>query len=292
MTKESLPIYQIQDYHSSGLNKHYFYLNSFASHLKEHLFIQKPHKHDFYIVLFITTGVGKHTIDFNEYEVKPNTVFFMVPGQVHSWQLSEDADGYIIMFTATFYLKFYPDRKLYHYPFFNASLHKPVLTVSSFQETNILNYFMEMAQEHSSGGWLKQEMICHYLDMILIRFARLFRGQVPEEEYITGSLSQLQFLEDLIDKHYKKHLPVSFYAEQIHVTIKQLNDTSKRALGKTVNELVQERILLEAQRLLVHSDLTSTQIAADLGYFDNAYFFRFFKKQTGLTPEQFRNSEK
>ena len=75
------------------------------------------------------------------------------------------------------------------------------------------------------------------------------------------------------------------------MTAKQLNDTCRRAINKTVNELIQERMLLEARRLLVHSHLTVSEVAARLGYFDNAYFFRFFKKHTGQTPEQFRNAQ-
>ncbi|MHA6247602.1 helix-turn-helix domain-containing protein [Pontibacter sp. CAU 1760] len=74
----------------------------------------------------------------------------------------------------------------------------------------------------------------------------------------------------------------------MHVTTKHLNTVCKNYLNKTPKELMQQRTLLEAQRLLVHSDLTSSEIAAELGYLDSAYFFRFFKKQSGVTPEQFR----
>jgi AraC-like DNA-binding protein len=133
-------------------------------------------------------------------------------------------------------------------------------------------------------------MLRHYLDMLLILLARHYHSQgisVP-----TGELSQLQALEDLIDRHYKAHQPVSFYADQLHLTAKQLNDLCKRSLNKNSTHLIQQRLLLEAQRLLVHSDLTSSQIAAELGYMDIAYFFRFFRKHLGLTPEQFRNANR
>ena len=64
----------------------------------------------------------------------------------------------------------------------------------------------------------------------------------------------------------------------------------KSASGKTTSEIIQDRIILEARRLLTHSSLTITQIAAELGYFDNSYFARFFKKSTSQTPEQFRTA--
>jgi AraC family transcriptional regulator, transcriptional activator of pobA len=85
---------------------------------------------------------------------------------------------------------------------------------------------------------------------------------------------------------------VCFYADQLHLTAKQLHDLCRRSLNKTTTHLIQERILLEAQRLLVHSDLTSSQIAAELGYLDTAYFFRFFRRHLHCTPEQFRNAHR
>lgn len=292
MHKEHLPIYQIQDFEAVLRKDKYFYFSSFATHLQEHLFIREPHKHDFYIILFITQGSGTHTIDFREYAVQPGAVFFMTPGQVHSWQLTDDADGFVVFFTHEFYAKEYPDRLLLNYPFFNALLYNPVLQLSPTSEAKLLPLLYQIREEYNHKRPMREVLLSRYLDVLMIELTRLYTpGNLPNGT-IGKELTLLQKLEHLIDQHYKEHKPVAFYADQLHVTAKHLNEACKNAIGKTTKELIQYRVLLEAQRLLSHADLTSSQIAALLGYFDNTYFFRFFKKHTGYTPEQFRALQK
>ncbi|GAB3812419.1 AraC family transcriptional regulator [Pontibacter rugosus] len=288
MRKEHIPIYQIQDFNALAQKEQYFYSSSFSAHLQEHQFIREPHKHSFYIILYVTQGTGTHTIDFECYDVQPGAVFFITPGQVHSWQVSEDADGYVIFFTQEFYKREYPHRMLFEFPFFNALLYKPVLNVPNADKAILLPMFELLMQEYEHHKPMRDVMLSRCLDVLLIQLSRLYQPQESETESVGTERVLLQNLEKQIDQHYKEHAPVSFYAEHLHVTTKHLNEVCKRALGRTINELIQYRTLLEAKRLLVHADLTSSQIAAELGYFDTTYFFRFFKKHTGLTPEQFR----
>ncbi|MHC2991207.1 AraC family transcriptional regulator [Pontibacter sp. HJ8] len=292
MQKDHLPIYQIQDFEALTQKDQYFYFSSFAAHLQEHLFIREPHKHNFYIILLVTRGTGTHTIDFKEYEVKPGTVYFMTPGQVHSWQLSKDADGFVIFFTQEFYIREYTNRMLFDFPFFNALLYNPVLHITKEQEATLMPILQRLNQEHRKAKLMRDVMLSRYLDILLIELTRISQPNEAESGFRGKEQILLQKLERLIDRHYKEHRPVAFYAEQLHVTTKHLNDVCKSSLNRTTKELIQYRTLLEAQRLLVHAELTSSQIAAELGYFDNTYFFRFFKKHIGCTPEQFRAAHK
>jgi AraC family transcriptional regulator, transcriptional activator of pobA len=290
MPDKQLPIYEIQDFSAALKQEKYFYLSDLRSHLQKHLFIQRPHKHNFYILLFITQGSGTHTIDFQEYPVEPDNVFFLTPGQVHSWQLSEQTDGYIMFFTPEFYLLEFPLQKLQRFPFFQAALRVPYLQLTATELAPVLKNILVMHEEQKTQQLLKDDLLRDYLDIILIQLARLYSVRHTTQHETATSLPLLNQLDSLIDQHYKEHQPVSFYADKLHVTAKQLNESCKRAYDKTTTELIQSRMILEAKRLLVHSNLTINQLAAALGYFDNAYFFRFFKKHTDQTPEQFRQA--
>ncbi|WP_242928937.1 AraC family transcriptional regulator [Pontibacter vulgaris] len=291
MPEAPLPIFQIQDFNTRLQQERYFYLKPFSQHLQEHDFIQKPHKHDFYILLFITRGTGTHTIDFETYPVKPNTVFFLTPGQVHNWQLTPDTEGYILFFNPAYYLLDFPHHKLQNFPFFQNLLHKPFLILSDADLLKLESIIKSMEQELRQQQAYTNAIIRNYLDILLLQLTRLYQTEKQEKQLPAGMHSQLEQLENLIDAHYKEHLPVSYYAQQLNVSAKQLNEICKRAIGQTTTELIQNRIILEAQRLLAYADLTVTQVAAELGYFDATYFFRFFKKKVGQTPEQFKNSQ-
>ncbi len=102
MSRKLLPVYQIQNFKETSGHHHHFYLNDLKAHLQEHSFIQKPHKHDFYILIFFTQGSGTHTIDFQIYPVEPDSVFFLSPGQVHAWQLSANTEGFVIFSARNF----------------------------------------------------------------------------------------------------------------------------------------------------------------------------------------------
>lgn len=289
MPQEHLPVFKIQDFNAQAQQERYVYVSSFAAHLKEHLFIQAPHKHNFYILLYITQGSGTHTIDFREYEVTADSMFVMMPGQVHSWELTDDTDGFVIFFTPAFYLQAFPDKRPYDFPFFNALLQQPLFSVPAAAKAGLLQTFQTLQAEYAAEYFKRHEMLGYYLGVLLIQLSRIYQAQERHATVPSGELSVLQHLEQLIELHFREHPPVTFYAERLHVTAKQLKEICKRSLGKTTTQLIQERMVLEAQRLLVHSELTSSQIAAALGYSDTSYFFRFFKKHTGSTPEQFRD---
>ncbi|MGV3588449.1 MAG: helix-turn-helix domain-containing protein [Adhaeribacter sp.] len=288
MPEKPLPIYQIHDFTEASRQGPGFYLNRFEAHLKQHAFIQKPHKHNFYIILLITQGTGTHTIDFKTYPVNPHTLFFLSPGQVHAWQLAADTAGHILFFNPEFYRLAQPLGKIYRFPFFNTLLPKPTLLLPAGQVKPVTTIIQQMTAEQLNQQPQWDNAVASYLNILLILLSRVYQSQHGSGQPAFNLNSPWEQLEELLEQHYKQHQPVSFYAEKMHLTAKQLNDLGKNVAGKTLSELLQERVLLEARRLLTHSSLTITQIAAELGYFDNSYFARFFKKHTGQTPENFR----
>ena len=288
MAKEQLPIYKIEDYKTRKRSSRFFYLSGLAEHLQEHKFIQRPHKHDFYIVMLVTQGTGSHTIDFRDYPVQAGIVFFLTPGQVHSWQLSDDADGFILFFTQEYYLE---QKKLYQYPYFATLSDNTPLPVPEAEQEQLLHVIYHMQQEYQQQLVMKDDVLRDYLDILLVKLLRVHNAQGHTTAPSPAALPELLQLQRLIDLHYKEHQPVSFYADKLNTSSKHLNEVCKKSLGKTTTQLIQERLVLEAKRLLTHSALSIKQVAAETGFFEISYFFRFFKKHTGQTPEQFRQEQ-
>jgi AraC-like DNA-binding protein len=97
-------------------------------------------------------------------------------------------------------------------------------------------------------------------------------------------------LRALVEKHYTTVHAPGEYAEMLCVSQNHLNSTVRKMLDKTIGDLVHERIILEAQRLLFNTELSVKEIAFGLNYDDPSYFTRFFRKHTGLSPQEFRES--
>jgi len=288
MEKNPLPIYRIQDFDGSKSRELDFYYSKFSQHLAKHKFIQHPHKHDFYIVLLVTQGKGKHTIDFNTYPVKAGSVFFLSPGQVHSWELSQDSEGHILFYSRAFYVEYFSAKKLWAYPFFNTSRNPPFLQLSTKCTSAILHGFKAVKDAYEQDFCMKNDLIRNYTDSLLILLHQSYFQLTTKEHISSPDQSNLQQLEQLIELHFTEHQPVAFYADKLHLSQRQLNDFCKKNLDSPFTEIIRQRLVLEAKRLLTHSKLTIGELAPKLGFMDHSYFIRFFRKKTGMTPDQFR----
>ncbi|WP_439487715.1 AraC family transcriptional regulator [Algoriphagus sp.] len=289
MPSSPLPIFHIPDFTPDTLDSSHFYYAGLKAHLATHKFIQRPHKHDFYIIVVFTQGKGSHTIDFKTYEVGSGSVFFLSPGQVHSWKLSTDSDGHILFFSADFYTATFSRKRLNEYSLFNSILEYPRMEIGSSQAKEIISFMEKINKENSQPDLFTKDLLRNYIDVLLLFFYRFKSSKASFSKREKLSHNQFQELELLIDTHFKKHREVSFYADQMNISMKQLNTISKHTVSKTSSQLILDRVILEAQRLLIHSELNISEIAYELEFEDASYFSRLFKKKTGDTPEQFRN---
>ncbi|QHL88916.1 helix-turn-helix domain-containing protein [Nibribacter ruber] len=285
---QKLPVYRIPDFTAARALANGFHVVDLQAHRAKHAFVQAPHKHDFYLLLYVKTGAGTHTIDFTAHPIQANSFYFLTPGQVHAWDLAPDTQGTLLFFTAEFYRGTQEADTLRQFPFFQSWQHPPVLFSSEEHMLPIQQLLQQMQQEYSQARTFQQDALRAYLELLLIQLARLYPKAERQPEAPNWPF-QLYQLENLVEQHYLEHQPISFYARALHLTPKYLNELCKQNLGKTTSDLLQERLILEAKRLLTHSPhLTIAQIGAVLGFEDNSYFSRFFKKHTGTTPEKFR----
>jgi AraC-like DNA-binding protein len=281
MAKKSLPIYNIENFRQFQ-DRNDFYANSIKKHLAEHHFTETPHKHDFYLTVLFTRGSGTHNIDFKSYKVEPGMAFMLSPGQTHNWKLSKDIDGYIFFHTKNFYDEL-SVTSVQNFPFFN-SIHNPPFI--SIKNSNIIkSLFAQTKDEYETDKPLKFQHLHAQVTLIYIELSRLYKAkkQIENQSY----LSKVRQLETLIDMNFRTIKYAGNYANMMAMSEKHLNRISKACLNKTTTDLITDRILLEAKRSLTHTTLCIGEIAENLGYLDNSYFARFFKKKTGETPLEF-----
>lgn len=286
--KKQLPVYSIEQF------KHFdeevsFYANQFIPHIKEHHFTKKPHKHDFYLILLFTKGHGIHYVDFNKYLIKPGTVFMMSPGQVHSWELSDDIDGYVFFHSKSFYDEGYTNEKITNYPFFTSIQNQPIVVIKKSNLTLIEDLFKKIIEEYKQDKPLKFGKLHALINILYIELARIYTmsGKIENEKY----LSAVRKFESLVDTNFREMKFPAEYASLLNITERHLNRITKTCLNKTPTELVLDRVILEAKRMLTHSNHSITEVAGELGYFDSSYFTKLFKKRTKLTPKQFTKNQ-
>lgn len=282
------PLYKLDSFSSKAL-KHSFYIEALKPHLKAHQFISRPHNHDFYLLLYVTQGGGTHRIDFKNYPVKPNSFFLMTPGQVHSWNLDEGTDGFIVFFERSFYQMNLDNNSLFDFPFFNTLQADPLILLPPDEHT-IRFIITEMHKEFkASSERVDLRLLRSYLDILLLKLARNYSGNYLGD-FANSATQKIRKLELLIDQHYIDLKQPSDYADLLHISPAYLNSICKKTIGQTLTELISNRLILEAKRLFSYSDLTVKQIGEQLNFSSASYFVRFFKKHEGQSPEQFKES--
>lgn len=287
MKMRTMPVYDIDDFVFTG-NESDFYSSKMSIHLKQHEHaVLVPHGHSFYASIYCTKGTGTHEIDFNVYDVKPGAVFLLFPGQVHNWKLSEDIEGYVFFHTREFYDLNFTYEKVENLPFFNSIHNGPFIQLPMIEQKKIESIYDQIVNEYEGNELKKFQKICSQLNILYIELSRLYLTADATNKQNQTQLAQVRKFEMLIATNYKSVKFPKDYAGMMFISEKHLNRISKATLNKTSSELISDRIILEAKRMLMYGTESVSQIADELGYNENAYFFRMFKKKAGQTPLEF-----
>ncbi len=251
--------------------------------------IEFPHKHNFYEILWIRKGKSNQNIDYKNYTIADDTLFFISPGQLHLFEEWENIQGYAILFTEQFFLQMFQNKNiLFELSYLDNIYENPFLQIKNEDKTTI-EPIVDLLYQESKSCEPSTETIQALLLVLLRRIQKLFSATNHQSNSKHQIVVFKQF-KNLVELNFAKNLSVSEYALQLNITAHQLNTFVKATSGKRPAEIIRERIILEAQQLLHFSELTVTQIADQLGFDDSSYFARYFKKQIGLSPLDFRKS--
>ena len=281
------PIYSVQNFSCNDIHRD-FYVNTFKEHLKSHSFVEEPHRHDSYLMVFFMNGSGQHEVDFDQFEIKKGSLFVLQPGQMHHWSLSEDIEGFVIIFSQELYNLYFGQKKIKDYNFYNSILNRPEMVFETEEILKIVPYFDLLIQENLQNNKLQLDKMLNLLDCIHIEIARKYSETYSHQVHSYNI--KISTFEALLEQYFKTQKLPSFYAEKLNITLKHLNRICNEILQKTATEVIVDRVILEIKRMLIDKELAVNEVAYKVGYEDYSYFSRFFKKQTGMSPTQFRNT--
>jgi len=279
------PVYSIQNF-TAPISPKDLYVNSFKKHLETHSFIEKPHRHNFYLLVLFTKGSGIHEIDFAKFEIKPGSLFVLQPGQMHHWALSSDIEGYIIFYSQEIYNLYFGQKNLEQYPFYQSVMNHPELFFEASAMAKIQPYFDLMLAENQNNLPKKEDKLLNLLDCIHIEISRKYLSDTHHTSHSYNH--KIHQFEQFLEQFFQTEKSPSFYADKMNITLKHLNRICKDILNQTVTELISKRVMLEAKRNLINPALSINQVADALGFDNYSYFTKLFKKQTGKTPKEFR----
>lgn len=284
--KKNIPIYDIQNftaYKDDGI-----LVSRFGYYAQQHQHLHSAHRHSFYHFVFFTKGNGKQQIDFRNFEVKPNLIYFMVPGQVHSWNFETEPDGYLINFSASYFSSLLLKQEyLNRFSFFSGKPEEQVLILDESTSEKIISIFEDILREGETDLSINDDLVKVLLLRLLIEVSRVTDLQ-NDKNLNPYNHTILRNFQQLIEQNYTKLRLPKQYAELLYITPNHLNSLCNDFLGTSAGKLIRDRIILEAKRLLINLDLRVVEIAEKLNFEDQSYFVKFFKKYEGTTPDKFR----
>lgn len=248
---------------------------------------------NYYSLIWIQEGRGKAQIETEQYNYEPNMLFATSTYQPFMFQPSEKTKGVVIHFHPNFFciLKHHAEIACDGVLFNNIYEH-PFLSINK-EEEGTLNWIVkEMEDDIKRNSLATNEAIISYLKLFLINCSRSKKRNYPTVNTtpIEDDNFKVQGLKNYIEDHYKELHSPKDYAELLHISPNALTKLVKATFNKTPSQLISERIIIEAKRELYLSPKTVEEISLELGYEDQFYFSRFFKKHTGVSPSIYRKT--
>jgi AraC-like DNA-binding protein/mannose-6-phosphate isomerase-like protein (cupin superfamily) len=248
-----------------------------------------PHRHNFYEIFVFTKGGGKHMIDFKEYEIKANSLHFISPGMIHTIKRNSKCIGYVITFTDELYSIYQQQQLLFKINLYHNHQLPPIIEYKAKEFSFIHELINQLNVECNSSKFMRSELILSCLNTLLISANRKFTDQHQLQQPHLFVDERVQSFRKWLDQPINEKLLVSNLAKKLNVSVKKLSVMIKRHTGLSPMEHITNRLIIEAKRLLVNTEMSVKEVAFALFFEDPAYFGRFFRKHTSYTPQYFRN---
>lgn len=242
----------------------------------------------YHIVLF--RAEGKFSLDFTEYTCSGNTILFFTPYQTFIWLGEPDTDMRVLTFHGDFYcIEYHKKEVACNGLLFNNIYLYPHVSVSDDEYNELMDLLEKMEKESSKTNVTFSDSILKaYLQLLLALCSREKKKQLEDSESEIALNTEMTNIQSLIDTHFLTERSASFYASHLALSPSAFTKKTRQFFGKTPSQLIQDRVVLEAKKLLHLTHKPIKEIAAILNFDDEFYFSRYFKKNVGFSPLHYR----
>lgn len=251
--------------------------------------LEKPHRVSFYHIVFITEGTGKHQIDFTSYTYQKGSVIFVAPGQVHAFEIKDDVNGFVIIFTEPFILKNLGQSDFSSFSrSYNYHSCSPIVEGTESEKKELSRAISDIHKEYCLPvGPTTEEILRLQLKLLLLKVERVKNAYpIDSQSSEWGNLFT----------QFQKHLEVGYaetrnakaYADMLHISYKHLNNICKAMVGSTAKEFIDAYVVLEIKRHIAMFDVSTKELAFQMGFDEPTNLVKFFKRHTQYTPQQFK----
>lgn len=242
---------------------------------------------DLYKILWCRDNDVDLTIDGYKMALKKDQVLFCTPLNVLS--IPKDIGLMALVFNREFYCIRDHDAEVSCNGFlFFGSSHPPMVQLSEKEQKTFETMFYIFQEEFETKDHIQGEMLRVLLKRLLIKSSRLIKEALPDPKIPNGQLDIVRQYHILVEHHFREKHKVADYADLLFKSPKTLSNLFKKISDKSPLKIINERIALEAKRLLLFSDKNAEEIAFELGYSEPAHFSKFFKNQFGVPPTTFK----
>jgi AraC family transcriptional regulator, transcriptional activator of pobA len=252
---------------------------------------------NYYSIVMIRQGRGQYFLDAHTYLTQPQTIYFNNPGHLKGFAVEELVHGYVITFSEGFLKQYLGETVFDQFPFLVAEVVPPQYPeLALFQSFDRLGE--QMLEEYATISTYKFQIISNLLSILLYKIKETFWHSYNPIQEGNGASTIVTTFQRNLEAHFRDLISgktlelyqVQDYAEAQTLHPSYLSTVIKTKTGKSVGTWIAEKTIAEAQALLSRSTTTVQQVSNQLGFKEPAHFSRFFKKQTGHTPSEFRRN--
>jgi AraC family transcriptional regulator, transcriptional activator of pobA len=247
-----------------------------------------PHRKDHHLLVFVRRGTGRHWVDMTPYVLKKNALYFLQPGQVIVKEESTHVWSMGIAFTPEFLSL--QNVSLNTLPILQNQYNRHELQLTPKDARVVDDTLQKIHAEYLQPGEWQQRMLAALLVVLLTYLSRIYLEQFKGDDAIIMDKQLLAQFHATINERFRQLHEVSDYASILNISAGHLSDVVKNQSGKPAIKHIHDRLVMEARRMLLHTNQPLKEIAYDLGFSDASYFNRFFKRETGGTPADYRTN--